>query len=103
MNLLDIIVKTENMRNSIAMLYQEARVEIAIIYTSLATCQLKLMRYQEAIENLRLAFTLFEQDEAKDYHYSGALSAMGEAQYLPQENIHFYLEHHTENILHNEL
>ena len=67
---------------SIATLYPEAGVETAIIYTSLATCQLKLMRYQEAIENLHRAFALFEQDEERDYHYSGALSAMGEAQYL---------------------
>ena len=78
---------------SIAMLYQEARVEIAIIYTSLAICQLKLMRYQEAIENLRRAFALYEQDEEKDYHYSGALSAMGEAQYLAgnmEESAYYY-------------
>ena len=78
---------------AIAALYQEARVEIAIVYTSLATCQLKLMRYQTAIENLRRAFTLFEQDEEKDYHYSGALSAMGEAQYLAgnmEESAYYY-------------
>lgn len=78
---------------SIATLYQEARVEIAIVYTSLATCQLKLMRYEEAIENLRRAFALFEQDEEKDYHYSGALSAMGEAQYLAgnmEESAYYY-------------
>lgn len=78
---------------SIAALYHEARVETAIVYTSLATCQLKLMRYQEAIENLRRAFTLFEQDEERDYHYSGALSAMGEAQYLAgnmEESAYYY-------------
>lgn len=78
---------------SIAMLYQEARVEIAIVYTSLATCQLKLMRYQEAIGNLRHAFALFEKDEERDYHYSGALSAMGEAQYLAgnmEESAYYY-------------
>lgn len=78
---------------SVAVLYHEARVETAILYTSLAICQLKLMRYQEAIENLRRAFELFEQDEKKDYHYSSALSAMGEAQYLAgnmEESAYYY-------------
>lgn len=73
--------------------YSEARIEVAVTYTNLAVSQLKLMRYEEAIENLRRAFAIFEQDEEKDYHYSGALSAMGEAQYLagnPEEASYYY-------------
>lgn len=73
--------------------YSEARIEVAVTYTNLAISQLKLMRYEEAIENLRRAFAIFEQDEEKDYHYSGALSAMGEAQYLagnPEEAAYYY-------------
>lgn len=78
---------------SVAVLYHEARAETAILYTSLAIYQIKLMRYQEAIENLRRAFELFEEDEKKDYHYSSALSAMGEAQYLAgnmEESAYYY-------------
>ena len=78
---------------SVAVLYHEARAETAILYTSLAIYQIKLMRYQEAIENLRRAFELSEEDEKKDYHYSSALSAMGEAQYLAgnmEESAYYY-------------
>lgn len=67
---------------SIVKLYQEARIETAVTYTNLAASQLRVGRYQEAVWNLKKAFSIFEMDEEKDYHYSGALSAMGEAQYL---------------------
>ena len=67
---------------SIATMYAQARIEVAVTYTNLASSQLKLGRYQDAIDNLQRAFAIFESDEEKDYHYSGALSAMGEAQYL---------------------
>ena len=73
--------------------YSEARIEVAVTYTNLAVVQLKLMRYEEAIENLRRAFAIFELDEERDYHYSGALSAMGEAQYLAgnmEESAYYY-------------
>lgn len=62
--------------------YSNARIETAVTYTNLALSQLKLERYEEAIINLKRAFSIFEMDEDRDYHYSGALSAMGEAQYL---------------------
>lgn len=78
---------------SIAIRHDGARIEVAVTYTNLAISQLKLMRYEEAIENLRRAFGLFEQDEDRDYHYSGALSAMGEAQYLAgnmEESAYYY-------------
>ncbi len=67
---------------SIVSLYTEARIEVAVTYTNLALSQLKLSRFEEAIGNLKRAFAIFEMDEEPDYHYSGALSAMGEAQYL---------------------
>ncbi len=66
----------------IASMYSEARIEVAVTHTNLAASQLKLGRYGEAIENLKKAFSIFEMDEDRDYHYSGALSAMGEAQYM---------------------
>ena len=77
----------------IATQYSNARIETAVTYTNLAASQLKLGRYDEAIINLNRAFSIFEMDEEKDYHYSGALSAMGEAQYLAgnlEESARFY-------------
>lgn len=77
----------------IASRYEEARIEVAVTYTNLAASQLKLGRYQEAIQNLQKAFSIFEMDEDRDYHYSGALSAMGEAQYLAgnlEESARYY-------------
>ena len=67
---------------SVASLYEEARIEVAVTYTNLAASQLKNGRIAEAVDNLKKAFSIFEMDEERDYHYSGALSAMGEAQYL---------------------
>lgn len=78
---------------SIASLYEGARIEVAVTCTNLAASQLKLGRVQEAIANLHKAFSIFEMDEEKDYHYSGALSAMGEAQYLAgnlEESARYY-------------
>ncbi len=78
---------------SIATMHADARIEVAVTYTNLASSQLKLGRYQDAIDNLQRAFAIFEADEDKDYHYSGALSAMGEAQYLAgnlEESARYY-------------
>ncbi len=78
---------------SIASMYAEARIEVAVTHTNLAASQLKLGRFEEAIDNLKKAFSIFEMDEEKDYHYSGALSAMGEAQYLAgnlEESARYY-------------
>lgn len=77
----------------IASMYSEARIEVAVTYTNLAASQLKLGRFGEAIDNLKKAFAIFEMDEDRDYHYSGALSAMGEAQYLAgnlEESARYY-------------
>lgn len=77
----------------IATQYNDARIEVAVTYTNLAASQLKLGRYEEAIDNLSRAFSLFEMDEERDYHYSGALSAMGEAQYMAgnlEESARYY-------------
>ena len=77
----------------IATQYNNARIEVAVTYTNLAASQLKLGRYEEAIDNLNRAFSLFEMDEERDYHYSGALSAMGEAQYMAgnlEESARYY-------------
>ena len=77
----------------IVMQYPQARIEAAVTYTNLAASQLRLGRYEEAIQNLYRAFSIFEMDEEKDYHYSAALSAMGEAKYLAgdlEESVAYY-------------
>ncbi|MBR1692007.1 MAG: DUF4125 family protein [Lachnospiraceae bacterium] len=71
----------------IVSLYPEARVELAVTHTNLGMSLLKLDRDDEAMEHLEEAFSLFGQDEEKDYHYSAALSAMAEAQYK-KGNLH---------------
>ncbi len=71
----------------------DARIETAVTHTNLAASQLKLGRYEEAMGHLLAAFSIFEMDEQKDFHYSGALSAMGEAQYMAgnlEESARYY-------------
>lgn len=78
---------------SIVSTYADARIETAVTHTNLAASLLKLGRYQEAMQHLKAAFSIFEMDEQKDFHYSGALSAMGEAQYLAgnlEESARYY-------------
>jgi len=61
--------------------YPEAKIELATTHTNLAMSLLKLNRNIEAEKHLEAAFTIFEKQETKDFHYSGALSAMAEAKY----------------------
>ena len=71
----------------------DARIETAVTHTNLAASLLKLDRYEEAMGHLKAAFSIFEMDEQKDFHYSGALSAMGEAQYMAgnlEESARYY-------------
>lgn len=62
--------------------YPGMETETAVTYTNLANSRLKLGQVEEAMEDLKKAFAIFDRDEEKDFHYSGALSAMAEAQYL---------------------
>ena len=78
---------------SVASQYQGARTEVAAIYTNLALAEIKLLRYEEAMDHLKRAISLYEMDEERDYHYSGALSAMGEVLYMTgelEESARFY-------------
>ena len=63
---------------AIAVVYEEARIEVATTYTNMANCYLKLFDTKSAGECLQKAFDIFEQDKNKDYHYGGALAAMAE-------------------------
>lgn len=69
----------------ISLRYPECRIEQATTYANLATTLIKLDRLDEAEAHLAEAFELFELDEDPDYHYSAALSAMGEIKYIKKE------------------
>ncbi|MBQ6574786.1 MAG: DUF4125 family protein, partial [Lachnospiraceae bacterium] len=69
----------------ISLRYPECRIEQATTYANLATTFIKLDRYDEAEESLEKAFTLFEEDEQPEYHYSAALSAMAEIKYIRKD------------------
>ncbi len=69
----------------ISLLYPECRIEQATTYANLATTLIKLDRLDEAEAHLSKSFELFEQDEEPDYHYSAALSAMGEIRYIKKD------------------
>lgn len=66
----------------IAKQYDEARIEVATTHTNLAMSLLKLDKVEEAKEHLSEALAIFEADEEKDFHYSAALAAMAEAEFL---------------------
>ncbi|MFT3982264.1 MAG: DUF4125 family protein [Lachnospiraceae bacterium] len=66
---------------SIISLYKEERIALAVTHTNLASSLLRIDRDEEAALHLKEAFTIFEQDEEKDYHYSAALAVMGEAEF----------------------
>lgn len=65
----------------IVCLYPEARIEQASTHSNLAASLLKTKDWKRAWEHLTKALTIFEEDEEKDFHYSAALSAMGEFQF----------------------
>lgn len=69
----------------ISLRYPECRIEQASTYANLAATLIKLGRTDEAQEHLVKSLALFEEDEVPDYHYSAALSAMGEISYLRGE------------------
>lgn len=66
----------------IAQLNKEARIEVATTHTNLAASLIRVKRYDEARTHLQEALTIFEQDEEKNFHYSAALAAMGQLEYL---------------------
>ena len=67
---------------SIVVQHEAAIMEVATTHTNLAMSLLKLGNVEAAMEHLEQAFYIFEKDEEKDYHYSAALAAMGEAKYM---------------------
>ena len=87
----------------IALLYEEAQKEVATTYTNLATSLVKLNRYDEAKDYLQKAFVIFDKDDEKDFHYSGALSTMADVCFLVGdfcEAINYYENALNELFLH---
>lgn len=67
--------------------HNNTQLEIAATQTNLATTLLHLGEIKEAVDYLILALSIFEEDGGNDYHYSAALSAMGDAKYLQGDYI----------------
>lgn len=77
--------------------YPEAMIEQATTRTNLAVTLLRISRetkdrskeeswqiYDKAMNYLRQALNCYERDGAQDFHYSAALSAMGDALYMKE-------------------
>lgn len=62
----------------IALSYPNAKIEAATTRTNLALSLMQLGKWEEAYQQLSMALTVYESYEKKDYHYSAALSAMGQ-------------------------
>lgn len=62
--------------------YENARIELAVTHSNIAASLLKVKEIDRAVDHLEKALKIFEQDEVKDFHYSAALAALGEACYL---------------------
>ena len=65
--------------------FNNTQIEIASTHTNLATTLLRLGETKEAMDHLILALSIFEEDGGRDFHYSAALSAMGDAKYLSKD------------------
>ncbi len=73
-------------------LYKEAIIPQANTRTNLAVTLLRISQipgkesaYEEAMAYLNEALAIFEADAGKDFHYSGALSAKGDALFMKKE------------------
>lgn len=65
----------------VALKYEDAASEVATTYTNLGASLLKLGRTEEAKEKLHAAINQYNKIGETGYHYSAALSAMGELCY----------------------
>lgn len=87
-----------SLNNNIALLYQEMNdfpmavqhlkelsiiekiegmdIEVATTYTNLAASLIEINQVSQAEDYLKKALEIFDRDEVKNFHYSGALCAM---------------------------
>ncbi len=70
---------------SIADRYPGAVIEQATTRTNLAVTLIRLNQEEEAEKCLKKALMVYEADGGKNYHYSGALSAMGDICFVKKE------------------
>lgn len=78
---------------AIVSLYSEAKIEQATTHTNLAVTLLRLGEVEEAEKHLKQGMEIYEEDGGKDFHYSAALAAAGDACYLrgrQKEAIRYY-------------
>lgn len=62
--------------------YKEAKIETAVTHTNLSAALLRLHKKKQAKEHILAAQEIFLQDQEKDFHYSAALSVLGEISFL---------------------
>lgn len=65
---------------SIVKTYPEAKVELAVTYTNLAVSYTKAGRLEDAKNAADNSLSIFKDGLTDDYHYSAALSALGDIQ-----------------------
>lgn len=66
---------------------ENTEIEEAITRSNLATSLMKMNKLTEAINHIEISIGIFEKSEGpRDFHYSSALSAMGEAQFRLKNN-----------------
>lgn len=58
--------------------YPEAKVELAVTYTNLAVSYMKADKLRQAEEAIQQGLAIFRDGLTEDYHYSAALSALGD-------------------------
>ncbi len=80
----DLLIKALHVLSKHPQMY----IEEATTQTNLGVTLIRLGKIQDALLYLKAATKLFEKDGGKNYHYSGTLSAMGDAM--------FYLDRYTE-------
>lgn len=59
--------------------YGEDEIKIAITHSNLGASLLKLGKVEEAVAHLKAALQIFNKSKEKDFHYSAAMAAMGQA------------------------
>lgn len=76
----------ECLKKSLAIveLHPEKRIERAITLSNLAQSELRCEKYEDAKEHIDMAMSIFNADEVKDYHYSGALAVYAELMYIKE-------------------
>lgn len=78
---------------AIVTLYEEAKIEQATTHTNLAVTLMHLKEMEEAQKHLSQGLAIYEEDGGRDFHYSAALAAAGDACYLSgrqQDAIYYY-------------